>query len=419
MDLNYKISFNILSYYLILIVLLSYLLEGISIAIMHNYGIFLDSSPFTIFRYIFLFPLSIMVLYSSKKRVFNSFEKKIIIFFCFCIIVKFIIQLNNPILELSTLLNYVSPIFMATLILFLDNTQIENIFKVIFYFALFFSIISILQAFAPELLSDSFKEAPQLDKSKLKSVDLVYDFVKITRPNGLMGNAIEFGFFLNSAIFIAMITKNISKKFLVIILSFGLFSILLTLSRAAIAQVLILLIFYFLFKLRLKNKFKSLLFVSFILFAMISYFDSYSELFMNYLEFSFDRIFDPERSVKTSNLEHQKDYINSLEAIKNNFILGVPFGTNKGATTVITDGSWFHFVLEFGIFIFIIFLVMVNQFCKFFFKSSEDKKLSIIYLFLLIVLGFLNSAILSKINYFIFFLLIFSFRKSLNNVRVS
>ena len=118
MDLNYKISFNILSYYLILIVLLSYLLEGISIAIMHNYGIFLDSSPFTIFRYIFLFPLSIMVLYSSKKRVFNSFEKKIIIFFCFCIIVKFIIQLNNPILELSTLLNYVSPIFMATLWLF-------------------------------------------------------------------------------------------------------------------------------------------------------------------------------------------------------------------------------------------------------------------------------------------------------------
>lgn len=418
MGLNYKISYNSIAFFLVIIILLSYLLEGVSVALMHYLGIFLNSSPLTILRYILL-PLTIIVVCKSNRIVFDLKFKFLLLIFCLGLFLKFIIQINNPAVEIKSLLNYISPIFMASLMLSLDKSQTEKVFNILIIATFIFSIIALAQAFFSDVLPESFMEPPQLDKTNLKSVDLVYDFIKMKRPNGLIGNAIEFGFLMNTAIFITLLKKRDNIKTLTLVLIFVTTSIILTLSRAAILQSLVLFFTYFIIYLNFKTKIKLGLMITIVLSIAVIYIDTFADLIYNYIQFTYDRIFFSDSSGEASNYEHQKDYIMTWEAIKENFIIGVPLGTNKGSETLITDGSWFHFILEYGTVLFTVFLLMIFRLIKIFISKSKEKVFIIIYFMLLVIVGFLNSAIISKVNYFIFFMIVFSLTKLHINVKTN
>lgn len=419
MELKYNISYNSFGFFLVNTILLSYLLEGISIAIMDYLNIIISFSPLTILRYV-LFPFSIIVIYKSKYVVFDSRFKLLLLLFCLGLFIKFIIQLNNPLQEIKTLLNYVSPIFMASLVLLLDKHQKKRIFNLLISATFIFAIIAIIQGLFSDLLAESFLEPPQLDKKDLKSKDLIYDFVKMKRPNGLIGNAIEFGFLMNTTLFIILFEKkNKNLKIFTFLLLIITTSILLTLSRAAILQSLVLFLTYFVFYLNFKNKIKSILIITILFYVLVINFGSYSELIYNYVQLTYERIFSTDASSEASNYEHQYDYLSAIEIIKNNIFLGAPLGTNKGSETIITDGSWFHFLLEFGTIIFIIFFPMILRLIKNFIKYSREKFFVTIYFILLFSVGFLNSAIISKINYFVFFMILFSVTKLNTDVKTN
>lgn len=247
-----------------------------------------------------------------------------------------------------------------------------------------------------------------------KSDDLFtfYDS-NLIRTNGLIGNPINFTGFavLFFALSFNMFVYMRKKKYLVYAIV-GLIALYFTYSRVAYLGVfMIVLITYFSnAKISLTRKIKQLLGTLFVIVVLGSIY--YDQLISGSSDvFIIQRLLGNEETTQSSNEDHLLDTYNAANAIGENLLLGVGFGTQgesaKGER-IITDGSWFHFLLELGTplsILLICFMIFNLKFVYSIFKRSEFgfiKSLCITFIsftcFLFIV-SFVNSILIARVIY--------------------
>lgn len=376
------------------------LLNGLIVALIKFVGISLPTSPNVIITFLFL-PFFISFLIKSK----NSNIKKIIFLYLFYVLIKFIVFRY---FNFRDAFNVIQDMLAFSTFYFFYNLSKEakikclNIFR---NFILFFTTIFFIQYFFKDYLPTAFLEIPNLFLSfGIDSYTRVIEGESFYRPNGLIGNPITFGFFLNlllaTEIFFLKLKKPKPINFIIIfIISLMIFILL---SRANITLCLLLVSSIFLKRKKIVKSI-SILLISLIILIPISNL-LYSK--SSQVKFVIDRFTGDDEYAARSTGEHIIDYIKAYEMFKNNPIVGVS-AKRILEEEIITDGAIPILILRNGSAGFLILLLMYFFIIKKY--NFQSKKLEITNSFFIFSLVFfplsiLNSAILDKGIYLIIFI---------------
>jgi hypothetical protein len=260
-------------------------------------------------------------------------------------------------------------------------------------------VIGILQPFLFGIIPDFFVDPPLVVRDDVFAQSRINLGARIfSKPNGLIGNPIEYADFLMIALTfkLFLITKKtrLDQFFIVLLLITN----FLVFSRFSLvfSVVLVLVYLYDLKRISLRKVVFIVAGFSLILIVLNNRLSQNEAV-----TYSFNRLFGRDVTASGSNQEHLKDYVAVLDLISEHPVGGIPIGESSGENQVITDGAWFKMLLEFGIPIFLIFIsLLAFIFASTLRISAGRERLFIFMLFLFLLLAnVLNSGFFSKINY--------------------
>lgn len=255
-------------------------------------------------------------------------------------------------------------------------------------------LVSFVQYFFYLELPSAFTDVPNVTK-EINYTRYLRDIgsIQIYRPNGLIGNPINLGFFLN-LVYLLINDSFKDSPFKRITLS-GVIAILIVLlaSRANIAM----LVFQILLFLNFRRVNERLFLLPLVCGLFIISANNYSE----FLNFIIDRFLNSDEFAQASTNEHLKDYLNALHHITNNPIVGIS-PAEVFSKRIITDGFNFFVVLIFGIPFALLYLIFFGIYAYFLWR--KNLKRHVIWLAFVLIYGFFNSAMLNKSIFLLFHL---------------
>ena len=363
------------------------------------------------------FVFIIYVLYKSRLRIKDSYPQKglRILLIVFCLSCGFISIVNSYSARLSILgfRNYVVfLLFGIAFSYFRYERDYIQVFKYIRIIGTLICAFAIFQYIFFDYLPDTllYYVRARFEGVYGLSASTLY------RVTGLLQNTIVFGGF--SAIitminFAEIAIYNENKKIIsLILLIISATSTLLSFGRIAIAGAIagILIIYYISGKTKkLRRFFKILLALSFGI-AIVYFFFGDTALI--------SRMLGRGESTSVSNTGHQLMILTAIQAIRDNWLIGVGMGTQgyfRGdLQTYITDGCWFSLTLEMGIPLIILFIMLVISLLRFAFvrikKEGSKSALYINCVFISVALYFLfaniiNSSFTAPTNYGLFWVI--------------
>lgn len=307
---------------------------------------------------------------------------------------------------------YVTPV--AVLIGFGYCISINNTINYLRILGLITVVIAYVQLLFGSSLPNNFLLLPGLSRDLIGVISLG-DHI-INTPNGLIGNAMIFGAFLN-IIFILCLhffykNKSILNLFFLILTWLMIF---LQFSRVALVGSIISIIIYFYFNNHLHRFLINSLLLSIILFFSLLVLYGTNPA----VEYTVDRLLGLHPNAVESTAIHVEDYKKVIALFYNSPFIGAPLG-HDFSDRIITDGAWFQYFLDMGIFIFIIYLFFWFYIFAMIIKSiiNDYRRDIAIILFsawiYFSLANFFNSSFLAKINsvYFMVLLSIFLSNKT-------
>ncbi len=416
-NINNEYFINILYKLFILFVIFN----GLSLAIIKLLSLNIHAS---IFSYLTLVTLFIIIINSLFKIPIKNYEKSIIFFGSF-ILIGILLKMNfKESLTLQSIYIWIS-YYVFPFLTFLSLRAINNYDKIIYFISkvgFYVVIFAYLQLLFPAYLPIEFRLIPEAE-STIIGVIRFQDFIFNT-PNGLIGNAMIFGTFL--IILFTLYLKqyfddksiwNICKLILTWILIFFLF------SRAAfLGSIIIFGIYMFTYTSKKKIFFYSLFIFIFSLFIIMILYEN-----NQFVQYMINRIIGiDENAIQSTNI-HINEYIKVFDILEKYPFLGIQLGSDFDSR-IITDGTWFQNLLDMGILLFGIYLLFWIYLFYFilrrYFKRKKENNISVIALSLIIYIGlanFLNSSYLAKTNSILFMIMIgilfYSYHKTLENSR--
>ena len=416
-NINNEYFINILYKLFILFVIFN----GLSLAIIKLLSLNIHAS---IFSYLALVTLFIIIINSLFKIPIKNYEKSIIFFGSF-ILIGILLKMNfKESLTLQSIYIWIS-YYVFPFLTFLSLRAINNYDKIIYFISkvgFYVVIFAYLQLLFPAYLPIEFRLIPEAE-STIIGVIRFQDFIFNT-PNGLIGNAMIFGTFL--IILFTLYLKqyfddksiwNICKVILTWILIFFLF------SRAAfLGSIIIFGIYMFTYTSKKKIFFYSLFIFIFSLFIIMILYEN-----NQFVQYMINRIIGiDENAIQSTNI-HINEYIKVFDILEKYPFLGIQLGSDFDSR-IITDGTWFQNLLDMGILLFGIYLLFWIYLFYFilrrYFKRKKENNISVIALSLIIYIGlanFLNSSYLAKTNSILFMIMIgilfYSYHKTLENSR--
>ena len=293
---------------------------------------------------------------------------------------------------------YIIPIAVLSISMCIScERSFLSLFKFLWWCIFALILIGVAQFILRDNLPIDFIQIPNSHGSYLVNVIEIDDGLMI-RPNMLLGTSMVTGTFLILAQVINfLLVENISRfKFhLFNLLSFML--VVLTFSRVAILGYFLIISGYLIsrgcfFKYVLIF---SIIFSICVLFILNFFTDSFIDMLLFY---TLDRMLDLGSQDDHSSQQHIEDYIESLKVFVENPIIGIPFGQ---ASAIITDGAFFHYLLDLGIFGFIFASILTFSIMILVFSSVDSKKHRPLVFALLgfVLLSLLaNSSFLARAN---------------------
>lgn len=256
-------------------------------------------------------------------------------------------------------------------------------------------VISFVQYFFYQELPNAFTDIPNIHK-EVNYTRYLRDLgsIQIYRPNGLIGNPINLGLFLNIAYMLVLNTYKEQSVVRILALNSIVILVVLLASRANITIMIIQLLLFSSFRqsLRLKH----LLVPSILLIYLLT-----TPAFSEFLTFIFDRFWNSDEYAAASTAEHISDYLAALNYISNNPFFGIN-PAEVFSRNIITDGSNFFFLLVYGVPFSVLYLVFICICASLFWlKNAKSFACWVIIIF---IYGFLNSAILNKSIFLLFHL---------------
>lgn len=382
--------------------------------------------PASIFSYLALLILLIIIINSLFKVPIKNYEKSIIFFGSFILIgilLKMIILKES--LTFQSIYIWIS-YYVLPFLTFFSIRAINNYDKIIYFISkvgFYVIIFGYLQILFTAYLPIEFRLIPNVE-SNIMGVIRFEDFI-FNPPNGLIGNSMIFGTFL-IIIFTLYLKEyfdvksiwNMTKVLLIWILIFFLF------SRAAFVGSFLVATIYLVTYIPKKRLFIYFL-VGFIVglpIIMILYENN------QFMEHMINRIILIDESAIQSTQMHVNDYVKVFDILEKYPFFGIQLGSDFNSR-IITDGTWFQNLLDIGIFLFGIYLLfwiyLFYFILKRYFKRKKENNISVILLSLIIYISlanFLNSSYLAKINSILFMMmmmgiLFYSYYKTLENNR--
>lgn len=380
--------------------------------------------PASIFSYLALVTLFIIIINSLFKIPIKNYEKSIIFFGSF-ILIGILLKMNfKESLTLQSIYIWIS-YYVFPFLTFFSLRAINNYDKIIYFISkvgFYIVVFAYLQLLFPAYLPIDFRLIPEVE-STIIGVIRFEDFIFNT-PNGLIGNAMIFGTFL--IILFTLFLKqyfddksiwNICKVILTWILIFFLF------SRAAfLGSIIIFGIYMFTYTSKKKIFFYSLFIFIFSLFIIMILYEN-----NQFVQYMINRIIGiDENAIQSTNI-HINEYIKVFDILEKYPFLGIQLGSDFDSR-IITDGTWFQNLLDMGILLFGIYLFFWIYLFYFilrrYFKRKKENNISDIALSLIVYIGlanFLNSSYLAKTNSILFMIMIgilfYSYHKTLENNR--
>ena len=355
--------------------------------------------------FILLVTMGIISL-SDNPLIRNGKIVTVVFLLCMVCLLKLMLDVN-PVRErfmgFRNLIIYMS-VVVALYSTKIYSRDIRHILTLLKYCGLFIAIFGLIQ------FVFYYQLPTELRYLKIRGVELGFSHYGIVRPNGLVGNTLQYSTFLLITLCIVyydlLKRRTAADRLILLIISLGIFA---SLTRATIFGfvICIFLINHFC------NRSNLIPLAKFGVFAAIVFL----LLDPNLKRLFFERIdiFGP-LNVGT-NISHYEDIRNSLVAIRNSPLLGIGIGSQGSSATsnlkVITDGFWFSTVLEFGIPLFLFYLsilVMILKVSVRLLKNTKDPVISMVCaLFLTLSIyfflsNFINSAF-DRINYILYWVL--------------
>lgn len=385
-------SFNTISNLFLLLCLFN----GLIVALLKYTGINSPISPINLIAILF-FPLllfRIALPHTAHIRL-KILIQSILLFILFKVLV--LIFTSGPTLtDTITFVLYGSCILSIYFFATQPNNKASKALQYFRISFLVFGIIYFVQYSFHQVLPPAFTEIPNLfvDIGVERYTREVSDIL-IYRPNGLIGNPITLGYFLNLLFSIELFFWNKTKsKIIVFRLLLLAIMICLLFSRANILLLFLLCFFNFSFRKRfVKVAFLSIFFIITIIGALYSF---YGENI--WITYTVDRFLGIDVYAAASTEEHIEDYKNAFNTYLDNPFVGIS-PEQELKENIITDGAVFILLLHFGTIGFMMLMVgyvKLIQALKRLFLWNKDFAPQLVLLTLLIPYSVLNSAVLNK-----------------------
>jgi hypothetical protein len=357
----------------------------------------------------FFILLEVIFLYlwaftNLKDKKLNYLILLILTFFIYLVTTALINLGTLDLQSVRTIFVYVFPFSMFYLGKYYRIKELMNFYFILFSIIVF---ISFLQIFSFTLLPDFLLYVPSLINPERTDQFYFGDLV-LNRPNGLIGNPIEFSIFINLNIIALMwwisLSSNGTNVAIKILLACSIALVVLSLSRFAIALLLFNLVAYILFF--VKNKLNKLFLLVGFLF-IFTFLIIYSEelVLIDGILAKFD---GRDSWANQSNLEHIYDYIAVYDVVSQGF-KNILFGLGPGYNNkfdVITDGFHFILLIDLGIIGVCIFYLLSSLFLLNSFSRNKYKLIIALLAILFFSSGFVNSGYLNRTVAFIFWFIL-------------
>ncbi|ETN95792.1 hypothetical protein [Zhouia amylolytica] len=371
--------------------------NGLLVAIVKFLNIDLRISPINITVLLFL-PILLITFLTQKKNVISNFAAITFALFIFILFKLISLSFISVISFTDIMVYFVYLCALFSMFFFISiNTNVIpkliNIFRKSFFII---GSIYFIQYFFHAVLPEAFTEIPNLfiEAGVERYTRELEDFI-IYRPNALIGNPINLGYFLNLLLSIELLFWNNtrSKKTLIKLIILG-SMIFLLFSRANILLALSLIYGNILLtKGVIKSVLRSLV-------ILILFFSTIALMYgkNRYVTYAVDRFTGEETYASASTEEHFKDYQNAYYTFLENPILGIS-PDQEISQNIITDGAIFIGLLHFGslgfIILIIAYIMLVNR-IKYIYVSNKNFSPQFILIITILPYSVLNSAILDK-----------------------
>jgi hypothetical protein len=369
--------------------------NGVIVSLLKFSGIKSNISPINIIILLF-FPVLFFYFFTHLKyKGTRVLIQVILVFIIFKVL--FIVFTMAPSLTDIIIYSLYSVFFLA--IYFFITLPSATAVKVLNYFTKLFFVfgfIYLLQYLFHEILPSAFTEIPNLFvEVGVERYTRELEDVVIYRPNGLIGNPINFGFFLNILFSVELLFWN-SKRSKYAFLKLGViaFMIVMLFSRANILLLMGLILANIIYRRGVGRGIIIIIFLLiFVSFVVYLLYDSNP-----WLTFLVDRFLGVDAYAASSSAEHLDDYANAISTFIENPFIGIS-PDQELKSNIISDGALFIFLLHFGgigfLLLSIAYLQLIKS-LKSLFRINRDFAPQLSFFLLLVPYSILNSAILNK-----------------------
>ncbi|EGQ8033681.1 hypothetical protein DLH98_25855 [Vibrio parahaemolyticus] len=370
--------------------LLSLFFQGWVIASLRLMGIDLPFSigtPITYFLFTFLW-LFILTkksgLSGSGVRVFSILWLVLSLFICKLLIG--VVSYGG--FYLKTIILFALPFSMYLSLLLISKSQYYS-FVVFFKRLIWITIlISVVQFVFETYLPNALVRLPLINLSGVVYHTQSYiGSMSYTKPNGLVAaNSIEYSFILLCFMFFVL-HINRSKSYILVLLIF----LLIFLNASRFSTILSLILIYFYMRKNISFAKRNIT-ITIILIACTCFF----YIMWDKLQYILFRLAFMGGGAE-SDSERLKDFLLGVEYLKEYWALGVPPEIMVNLNRILTDGALMLIVLDFGIFVSVVFLGFLMLLPKI--SGLPNIKLDNLHIFIAVTFGsmLINSVILSKI----------------------
>jgi len=374
-------------------------LNGLLVAACKFFNINLPISPINalIIILLFAFTLDYFGLLNKKHTAVSKFFlvwRSVLLLFILIKIVTLTLTVGSP--QLSDIL-YLTLFFCGVSLMDwgrkLEARRIFRARRLVILMGGIIMFISFVQYFFYLQLPSAFTDIPNINK-EIDFTRYLRDVgsIQVYRPNGLIGNPINLGFFLNLVyLFIVDSFKDSSKR---IFLTSGIAILMVLLASRANITMLV-------FQMLLFSNFRGIKKRLIILPLVFGLLVVYTNGFAEFLVFVVDRFTNSDEYAQASTNEHLNDYITALDYITNNPVFGIS-PAEVFSKQIITDGVNFFALLIFGIPFALLYLTFIAIYAYALWR--KNLKRHVIWIAFTLIYGCINSAILNKSIFLLFHL---------------
>lgn len=404
-------------YYIVLLFIFSLFMQGPLVAISKGIGLGATMSFGTLLTYQFYPYFIYYLLISINKVPVNKFYVIFIfllLLFSVSMFAKILLLADElEVYSIRRMINYCLPITLVFISMHFKKKQNIGMIKFIVLLGVICAVIGLVQFLGGDSLPKFLTDIPVLE-GEAGFGGLYIEDLFIIKPNGLVGNTIEFGVFLNIILSLNLFIYSSSQKF-TDKLKLYLYSIIiiacnfLVLSRFSLVMSIIVLLIYFFSRLKI-IKFSLLLIVFFTVLILSTWIIYQSSSNTSVLKFTIDRIIGSDNTTASaSNDIHQEDFTRAMLMSIENPIIGSQIGIGK-KVRVVSDGAFPMMLVEFGFPLFCIFLLLfsfpVLCLSKWFLNIKNFQyKFMLACFFVVFLANFLNSAFFNKFTYSLYWLI--------------